>query len=200
MKKGNVLKIRSYRRRMGNTGKNVCFSRIIWSRCRTRRSLRFPVENCRHDQKQLTQRQAFDIDIEATHAQPGSCLARPVNVDDGYEDIRWICGLGGEKLPTASCALLPDLKEGLSFAMGEGSRNFVPCLLHSNSQTYSYQAPGRHQPRITGRFVNTVTRGWVGARNERAPLRFSGAVVGFVDRCLSRTRNPAASNKHFSFG
>ena len=107
MKKGNVLKIRSYRRRMGNTGKNVCFSRIIWSRCRTRRSLRFPVENCRHDQKQLTQRQAFDIDIEATHAQPGSCLARPVNVDDGYEDIRWICGLGGAKLPAASCVLLP---------------------------------------------------------------------------------------------
>ena len=45
-------------------------------------------------------------------------------------------------------------------------------------------------------FVNTVTRGWVGAPNERAPFRFHGAVVGFVNRCLSRTRNPAASNKH----
>ena len=31
-------------------------------------------------------------------------------------------------------------------------------------------------------YVNTVTRGWVGAPNERAPFRFHGAVVGFVDR------------------
>ena len=29
--------------------------------------------------------------------------------------------------------------------------------------------------------------------NERPPFRFHGAVVGFVDRCLSRTRNLAAS-------
>ena len=52
--------------------------------------------------------------------------------------------------------------------------------------------------RITGRFVNTVTRGWVGAPNERSPFRFHGADVGFVDRCLSRTRNLAASNKHLA--
>ena len=31
--------------------------------------------------------------------------------------------------------------------------------------------------------MNTVTRGWVGALNERAPFRFHGAVVGFVDVC-----------------
>ena len=61
-----------------------------------------------------------------------------------------------------------------------------------------YQTPGRRPPRITGRFVNTVARGWVGAPNERAPLRFHGAVVGFVDRCLSRTRNLAASNKYLA--
>ena len=63
-----------------------------------------------------------------------------------------------------------------------------------------YQTPGRRPPSITGRFVNTaMTRGWVGAPNERAPFRFHGAVVGFsVDRCLSRTRNPAASNKHLA--
>ena len=48
-----------------------------------------------------------------------------------------------------------------------------------------YQTPGRRPPRITGRVVNTVTRGWVEAPNERAPFRFHGAVVGFVDRCLS---------------
>ena len=33
---------------------------------------------------------------------------------------------------------------------------------------------------------------------ERAPFRFHGAVVGFVDRCLSRTRNLAASNKRLA--
>ena len=61
-----------------------------------------------------------------------------------------------------------------------------------------YQTPGRCPPPITGRLVNTVTRGWVRAPNRRAPFRFHGAVVGFVDRCLSRTRNLAASNKHFA--
>ena len=77
------------------------------------------------DQKQLTRRLAFDLDIEATHRQPASCRARPVNVDDGLEDIRWIRGLGGEKLPAASNALLSNLKKRLFFAIGEGSRIFV---------------------------------------------------------------------------
>ena len=45
------------------------------------------------------------IDIEETHGQPTSCRARPVNVDDGLEDIRWIRGLRGEKLPAAFTAL-----------------------------------------------------------------------------------------------
>ena len=136
--------------------------------------------------------------MEATHGQPGSCRARPVNVDDGLEDIRWISGLGGEKLPAASYAVLPNLKEGLFFAIGEGSRFFVACFLHSSAQMCLYQTPGGRPPRITGRFVNAVTRGWVGAPNERAPFRFHGAVVVFVHRCLSRTRNLAASNKHLA--
>ena len=57
-----------------------------------------------------------------------------------------------------------------------------------------YQTPGRRPPRITGRVVNAVTRGFVGAPSERAPFRFHDAVVGFVDRCLSRTRILAGSN------
>ena len=61
-----------------------------------------------------------------------------------------------------------------------------------------YQTPGRRPPPITGRFVNTVTRGWVGAPNERAPFRFHTAVVDFVDRFQSGTRNLAASNKHLA--
>ena len=59
---------------------------------------------------------------------------------------------------------------------------------------YVYQMPGRRPPPITGCFVNTVTRGLVGAPNEHASFRFHGAVVVFVDRRLSRTRNLAASN------
>ena len=82
-----------------------------------------------------------------------------MNVDDGLEDIRWIRGLGGEKLPAASNALLPNLKKGLFFAIGEGSRNCVPCFLHSNAQMCLYQTPGRRPQRITGGFVNTVTGG-----------------------------------------
>ena len=168
---------------------------FVHTAVRTRRKLRFHVENCQHaDQKQLTRRQAFDLDIEATHGQPGSCRARPVNVDDGLEDIRWIRGLGGEKLPAASNALLSNLKKGLFFAIAEGSRIFVACFLHSSDQMCMYQTPGRRPPHITGGLVNTVTRGWVGAPNERTPFRFHGTVVGFVDRCLPRTRNLAASN------
>ena len=56
-----------------------------------------------------------------------------------------------------------------------------------------YQTPGRRPLHITSRRANTVTRGWVGAPNERAPFRFHDAVVGFVDRCLSRSRDLAAS-------
>ena len=66
------------------------------------------------------------------------------------------------------------------------------------AQMSLYQTPGRRPPPFTGRFVSTVTRGWVGASNERAPFRFHDAVVGFVDRCLSRTRNLAASNKRLA--
>ena len=110
-----------------------------------------------------------------------------MNVDDGLEDIRWIRGLGGEKLPAASYALLPNLEKGLFFAIGEGSRIFVARFLHSSAQICLYQTPGRRPPPITVRFVNTVTRGWVGAPNERAPFS-----------CLSRTRNLAASNKRLA--
>ena len=118
-----------------------------------------------------------------------------MNVDDGLEDIRWIRGLGGEKLPAASYALLPNPKNHLFFAIGEGSRIFVACFLHSSAQMCLYQTSGwRRPPPITGRFVNTVTRGWVGAPNGRAPFRLHRAVVGLVDRCLCRTRNLAASS------
>ena len=121
-----------------------------------------------------------------------------MNVDDALEDIRWIRGRGGEKLPAASYALLPNMKKGLFFAIEEGSRTFVACFLHCSAQMCLYQTPGRRPPPITDRFVNTVTGGWARAANERTPFRFHGAVVVVVDRCLSRTRNLAMSNKHLA--
>ena len=94
-----------------------------------------------------------------------------MNVDDDLEDSRWFRGLGGEMLPAASYALLPNLIKGLFFAIGEGSISFVVGFLHTCGQMFSYQMPGRRPPRITGHVVNTVARGWVGASNERALFR-----------------------------
>ena len=82
-----------------------------------------------------------------------------MNVYDCLEDIRWIRGLGGGKLPAASYALLPNLKDGLFFVIREGPRIFVACFLHSSAQMSLYQMPDQRPPPITGRFVNTVTRG-----------------------------------------
>ena len=40
----------------------------------------FTSKNCQHaDQKQLTRRLTFDLDIESTNSQPASCRARPMN-------------------------------------------------------------------------------------------------------------------------
>ena len=108
-----------------------------------------------------------------------------MNVDDGLEAIRWIRGLGGEKLPAASNARLSNLKKGLFFAIGEGSRIFAACFLHGSAQMCLYQTPGRRPPPITGRFVNTVTRGWVEAPNERAPRSdfMTQSLVLSIDVC-----------------
>ena len=35
--------------------------------------------------------------------------AKPVKVDDGLDNIGWTRGLGGERLPAASSALVPNL-------------------------------------------------------------------------------------------
>ena len=165
---------------------------LVWnsncSHCCTRRNLCFNVENSQHaDQKQLTCQWAFDLDIESTHRPPASCRARPVSVDDGPEDIRWTRVLGGEKLPAASYCFFLKLK-GLFFCHRRGIENF--CRLFSTQQrpnTPKYVcikplAGARHVPPAV---VWTLL--W-------PPFRSHGAVVGVVDRCLSRTRNLAASN------
>ena len=67
---------------------------------------------------------SFDLDIESNHGQPASCRARSMNVDHGLEDIWWTSELGGQRLPAASYARLPNLKKGLLFAIGEESITF----------------------------------------------------------------------------
>ena len=120
-----------------NGGKNV-LEKIICSRGCTRRSLCFHlkivntlIENSSHDD-----RPSIYLDVESTHGQPASCRARPMNVNEGLGHIRWICGLGGERLPAASCALLPHLKNGLVLSIGEGSRLFGVCFLHTSGQLF----------------------------------------------------------------
>ena len=86
---------------------------------------------------------------------------------------QWIRGLGGEKLLAASYALLRNLKKGLFFAIGETSRFFVACFLHSSAQRFLYQTPGRRPSRIAGRYVNTDQRVGRSPYNERARAPFS---------------------------
>ena len=67
--------------------------------------------------------------------------------------------------------------------------DFLSPVFYRAAPKSLYQTPGQHPPRITHRIVNTVTRGWVGAPNERAQFRFHVAVVGFVDRCSTSASN-----------
>ena len=61
-------------------------------------------------------------------------------------------------------------------------------FLFTSGQMFFSQTPGRRPPHITGLRVNSVTLGWVGAPNERAPSRFHDTMAVFTDRCLTRTR------------
>ena len=89
----------------------------IISRVFTRWNLCFHVENF----STLIKIRTFDLDTEWTHGQSASCRARPMNVDSGLEDIRWIRGLGGKRLPAASYALLPNLIKRSTFANWRGT-------------------------------------------------------------------------------
>ena len=100
-------------------------------------------------------------------------------------------------LPTASYAFSQTWKE-VYFCHRRRIEKLCRLFYTQQPQMCLYETPGRHPPRITGRFVNTVTRRWVGAPNEHVPFRFHGAVVGFVVRRLSGTWNFAASNQHLA--
>ena len=94
--------------------------------------------------------------------------------------------------------LFPKLEKRSIFCHRSGIENYCPQLsTHQRPNVIvsnAWQAPVTYHRRV----VNTATRGWVGAPNERAPFRFHDAVVGFVDRCLSRTWISPLRNKHLA--
>ena len=54
-----------------------------------------------------------------------------MHVDDGLEDIRWIRGLRGERLPAASYALLPNPKKGHSFLPSERDQKMLSPVFYT---------------------------------------------------------------------
>ena len=102
-------------------------------------------------------RRAFDLDIEQlTHGQPASYWARPVNIDDGLEVIIWIRCLGGERLPTASYALRPNLDKLFFSPRRSSERRGIEifCRVFSTHQPTTYlRSRYRIHPRLT-RFVS----------------------------------------------
>ena len=96
-------------------------------------------------------RWTFDLDIKLAHGQPASYWARPVNTDDGLKVIMWIRCLGGERLPTASYALCPNLNK-LFFSSGSSSERRIEifCRLFSTYQpTTHLQSRYKISPRST---------------------------------------------------
>ena len=84
-----------------------------------------------------------------------------MNVDDGLGDIRWIRGLGGEKLPAASYALLPNMKKGLFFAIAEGSRNVSHVFYTATPDVFvsdAWPAPATYHPSCGEHFAQRVGR------------------------------------------
>ena len=65
---------------------------------------------------------------------------------------------------------------------------FVIRFLYASGQMFFLRRLAGARHIITGLRVSSVTLGWVGAPNERAPFRFRDAIAVFADRCLTRTR------------
>ena len=95
--------------------------------------------------------------------------ANPVRVGQGRLKKTASKMSGGSVVYGArSCPRRPSLftqtcKKAYIFAIGEESIIFVACFLHSSAQMCLYLTSGPRPPPITGGFVNTVTRLWVGA-------------------------------------
>jgi len=119
-----------------------------------------------------------------------------MQVDDGLEHIKRIHCLGGERFTPASYARLPNRNKYPFFVIGQRSITSVVCFLHTRGHLFLYQTPAQWSPRVIGIVVNTGTRGWVEPLTRAPRFEFMTLSLVFVDRCLSRTRILAASNKH----
>ena len=129
--------------------------------------------------------------MEPTHGQPASYRARPLNVNDGLEDIMWIRCPGGERLPTASYALRPNLNKLCFSPREEGSRFFIVCFLHTIRRytfdldiesTHGQPASCRARPvNIDDNLQNSM---WIhGLGGERLPV-MSYALCPKLKNCL----------------
>ena len=102
--------------------------------------------------------------------------------------------------PAANCFFL-------SYASPAPATCFLPCETNRKKRLSVFCRPAANfffnirlasalPPHVTSNCVKTATLGWVGAPNERTTFGIHDAVVGFVDRCLSRIRALAASSQH----
>ena len=82
-------------------------------------------------QKQLTRREASDLDIEASHGEPGSCRARPVNVDDGLEDMRWIPWSRGREVARGVLRSSPKPEKKTYFLPSERDRESLSPVFYT---------------------------------------------------------------------
>ena len=67
--------------------------------------------NAQHTAAHVTMDVRSRHTIELTHGQLALYWASPVNADDRFDVIMWIRCLGGERLPTASYALHPNVNK-----------------------------------------------------------------------------------------
>ena len=165
---------------------------VFCSRGCTRCNLCFHVENCQHaDQKQphatIDLRSRHRINPRPTHFVPGKANERRRR-PRRYQVHLWS---RGREFARGVLRSSSKAEKNYIFCHWRGMEKFSRLFSTPQRPNVLYQTPGRHPPHITDRIVNTVTRGWVVAPNERAPCGFHNAVVGFVDLCLSRTRNLA---------
>ena len=77
----------------------------------------------------------------------------------------------------------PKPEKKVYFCHWRGIDNFCRRFLHSSAQMCLYQTPGRRPSRVTGRYVNTVTSGWVGAPNEPRSDFMAQSLALSIDVC-----------------
>ena len=151
----------------------------------------FTSKNCQHaDQKQLTRRLTFDLDIESTNSQPASCRARPMNGRCRPRRYRVDPWYRRREVARGVLRSSPKPEKSSTFCHRR-DRHFLSPVFYTPAANFFCIR------RLAGARYISPTVVWtlrVGASNECAPFRFHGVVVGFSDRRLSRTRNLAGSN------